>query len=436
MTSIRPPLLQASFLSLFVISASTTFADEWPQWRGPNRDGVWNEKGIVQKFAGPEITVKWRAPISSGYSGPTVADGKVYVSDRIIEPKQQERVHCFDWKTGNKIWTHAYDCIYAKVGYTAGPRAAVLIHEGRAYSLGSMGHFNCLDAAGGKVLWEKDLNTLYKISMPIWGIAASPIIEGNNVIVHIGGAENASLVAFDKGTGTEVWKAHPDRAAYSSPIVIDQAGKRVLVIWTGDNVLGLNPQSGEAYWKHPFKPERMVLAVASPVLHQGHLFFTGFYDGSLLLRLGTDTPTVTQVWRRIGKSEQATDSLHSIISTPIIIGDAIYGVDSYGEFRCLDFKTGDRIWEDQTATRKARWSNIHFVRNGDKVWMFNETGDLIIGELTRKGFNEISRSHLIEPTLDQLRQRGGVCWSHPAFAYRHVFARNDKELVCAGLVAD
>jgi outer membrane protein assembly factor BamB len=374
-------------------------------------------------------------PISSGYSGPTVAGGKVYVTDRVLKPFQ-ERVHCFDWESGNRIWTYAYDCIYKNVGYAAGPRAAVLIDEGRAYSFGSTGLFFCLDAADGKVFWKKDLRALYKIRMPIWGVAASPIIEGQNIIVHIGGEGDACLVAFDKVKGNEIWKALPDRASYSSPIVIDQAGRRVLVSWTGDNVVGLNPKTGAGYWKHPFPPKRMVIAVASPVLHQGHLFFTAFYDGSILLRLATETPSVTKVWRRIGESERVTDSLHSMISTPILIGDAIYGVDSYGEFRCLDLKTGDRIWENQTATRKARWSNIHFVRNENKVWMFNETGDLIISELTRDGFNEISRSHLIDPTLVQLRRRGGVCWSHPAFAYRHIFARNDKELVCASLAED
>ncbi len=110
-------------------------------------------------------------------------------------------------------------------------------------------------------------------------------------------------------------------------------------------------------------------------------------------------------------------------------------MDSHGELRCLDLKTGDRIWEDLTAVPKARWANIHMVRNGDKVWMFNERGELIISRLDPKGFHEISRAKLIEPTTEQLDQRGGVCWSHPAFANRCVYARNDKELVCADLSA-
>ena len=113
--------------------------------------------------------------------------------------------------------------------------------------------------------------------------------------------------------------------------------------------------------------------------------------------------------------------------------DYIYGVDSYGELRCLKASNGDRVWEDQTATPRARWSTIHFVKNGDDIWMLNERGELIIGRLSPEGFKEIDRAKLIEPTTAQLRQRQGVCWSHPAFANRHVFARNDREMVCASL---
>jgi outer membrane protein assembly factor BamB len=411
-------------------------ADDWPQWRGPNRDGVWRETGIVERFESPEIKVRWRVAIASGYSGPTVADGRVYVTDRVVEPEQIERVHCFDWETGQRIWSHSYPCEYRNVSYEAGPRAAVTIDQGRAYSLGTMGHFFCFDAADGTVLWSKDLGSDYRIRMPIWGISSAPLVEGDLVVVQIGGEDGACLVAFDKKTGSERWKALDDQASYSAPIVIEQAGHRVLVCWTGDRVVGLNPQSGELYWEHPFTPSRMVLAIASPVVEQNRVFVTAFYDGSLMLRLDPHRLSVEPVWRRKGPDEKNTDSLHSIISTPYLEGDYIYGVDSYGELRCLEADTGNRLWESLEATPKARWSNIHFVKNADRVWMFNERGELIISRLSPDGFQEISRAKLIEPTLDQLRQRGGVCWSHPAFAYQHVFARNDKELVCASLAQE
>jgi outer membrane protein assembly factor BamB len=146
--------------------------------------------------------------------------------------------------------------------------------------------------------------------------------------------------------------------------------------------------------------------------------------------------SVEKIWRRRGRSERDTDALHAMISTPLLEGDYVYGVDSYGELRCLDARSGDRIWEDRTATPPARWSNIHMVRAGERIWMFNERGELVIATLSPRGFHEISRAKLIEPTMKQLTKRDGVCWSHPAFANRHVFARNDNELVAASLAAE
>jgi outer membrane protein assembly factor BamB len=417
---------------LFVASVQ---ADDWPQWRGPGRDGIWRESGLVERLKDKELKRKWTAEIGPGYSGPTVAAGRVFVTDRIDDPKQIERVHCFDEQTGKKLWTFEYPCDYT-VGYKAGPRACVTVDADRAYALGAMGNFYCFNAADGRVLWNKDLNAEYEIRMPIWGISAAPLVEGELVIVQIGGKRGACLVAFDKTSGVERWRALDDNASYTAPIMIEQAGRRVLLCLTGDNVVGLDPRSGSVFWKYPFPPAKMVISIATPVVERDHVFFTSFYDGSLMLRLLPEKLAVEKVWRRQGLDEKTTDALHSIIATPLLIGDYVYGVDSYGELRCLSAATGDRIWEDQTATPRARWSTIHMVRNGANTWMLNERGDLIIARLSPEGYHEVSRSHLLDPTTEQLRQRGGVCWSHPAFANRCVFARNDNELVCASLAAE
>jgi outer membrane protein assembly factor BamB len=409
--------------------------DDWPQWRGPHRDGVWGETGIIEKFPDKQLKIKWRASIGPGYSGPTVADGRVYVTDR-AKSKKGERVLCFDAKSGEGLWTYSYDRRY-DVGYGDGPRAAVTIDSSRAYALGAMGDLHCLDAAKGDVLWKKDLLAEYKIRLPIWGITAAPLVEGNLLIVEIGG-EQACVVAFDKATGEEKWKSLDDHVGYAAPIIIEQAGRRVLVCWTGDNIVGLDPASGELLWKLPFKPTQMVLNVATPVVHDDRLFVTAFYDGSLMARLDRDKPAAEILWRQKGKSEQHTKALHSIISTPYFDGENVYGVDSYGELRCLDAATGERIWESGDAVPHARWATIHFVRNGDRMFLFNDRGELIIARLARDGYHEISRAQLIEPTTGQLPdpERGGVCWSHPAFANKFVFARNDKEIVCASLAAE
>ncbi len=430
-------MLRFAFLLAVLLNVSSAIADEWPQWRGPNRDGVWSEPAVYDKFPAENLKRRWTVPIGSGYSGPTVAEGCVLVSDRVAEPKQIERIHCFDWKTGERKWTHSYDCPYVDVGYTAGPRASVSVSDGRAYALGTMGHLHCLDVDSGEVLWKHDCNAEYRIKMPIWGIAASPLIYKDLCIVQIGGA-GACVVAFDKQTGKEVWKALDDRASYSAPIVIQQAGEEVLLVWTGEHLAGLKPATGKVHWQVPTPPRNMVINIATPVLDEERerVFLTSFYDGSRMIRLDQDKLAAEKLWEKAGRSERDTEALHSIIATPVFDGEYIYGVDSYGELRCLKAANGERVWEDLTATPPNRWSNIHTVRNGDKYWMFNERGELIICKLSPEGFHELSRAKLIDPTTEQLRRRDGVCWSHPAYAHGHVFARNDKELVCAGLLKE
>ncbi|MGM0490839.1 MAG: PQQ-binding-like beta-propeller repeat protein, partial [Planctomycetota bacterium] len=405
----RKPIIQAILVALLMAQpAGTAFlrGEEWPQWRGPNRDGVWRETGVLKRFPRSQLKHRWRVPISSGYSGPTVADGRVYVTDRVVEPREMERVHCFQWRTGREIWSHAYECSYGGVSYTAGPRAAVTIDDGRAFALGTMGHLHCYDAASGDIQWARDLKEEYDIRVPIWGVSAAPLVYENLLIVQAGGPDNACILALEKSDGSEVWRALDDRASYSAPILIDQAGRRVLVCWTGAHVAGLNPASGTVYWKHPFTPKKMIINVPTPVVAGNWLFVSAFYDGSLMLRLRQDKVAVEPVWRRRGPNERRTDSLHAMISTPYLEDDYIYGVDSYGQLRCLDAHTGDRIWEDLTAVPSNRWANIHLVRNQDKIWMFNERGELIISKLSPEGFDEISRAKLIEPTTEQLSQRG------------------------------
>lgn len=417
------------------LTLSLALGDDWPQWRGPQSDGVWRETGIVEKFAGDSVPIVWRQPIGSGYTGPTVAQGRVYVMDRITKPKAIERVLCFDEKTGQPLWSHTYGAEYGRIGYPAGPRACVTIHEGRAYSLGATGRCFCFDAASGEVQWEKDLNEEYAIEMPIWGIAGSPLIVGDLIILHIGG-KGACIVALNRKTGQEVWKALKDRGQYTTPVLIEQAGQQVAICWTGDSVAGLAVKDGKVLWRYPWKPRNMPIGVATPVVNANRVFCTSFYDGSLMLRLGEQEPTAEKIWQIVGMNERMTDALHSIISTPVFEGDYIYGVDSYGELRCLNAKDGERIWEDLSATPKVRWGTIHFVKNGERYFLFNELGELLIGKLSPQGFQELSRAKLIEPTTDQLPQRGGVCWSHPAYANGHVFVRNDKEIICGDLRAN
>ena len=405
-------------------------AQEWPDWRGINRDGRWKEDGIVTKFKSPIIPLKWSIPVGAGYSGPTVSGGKVYLTDKTEQPEELERVLCIDAENGRIIWIYSYPTRY-QISYPDGPRASVVISDKKAYSLGTMGHLHCFDAQTGKVIWKHDLNREYNIKMPIWGIAATPLIFENKIILQIGGSDGASVLALDKETGKEIWRSLDDDICYSAPIMINQAGKPVLVVWTAENLNGMDPETGKVYWQVQF-PVKMGMAISTPVLYKDYLFVSCFYSGSLLVKLDQKTATASKIWLRVGESEMKTDALQCVINTPVIKDDFIYGVDSYGEMRCLKLSNGDRIWEDLTAVKKDRWAIIHFIDHGEQTWMFNEHGELLITELSPKGLKIISRARLIEPTTGQLNRKGiGVTWSHPAFANHHVFARNDKQLVCA-----
>ncbi len=420
------------FVVLLLVGYSAT-ARDWPDWRGIHRDGKWDETGVLKKFRGDTIPLKWSVPCGTGYSGPTVSGGKVYITDRINTSGEQERVLCLDEETGAVVWSYAYACRYENVGYPAGPRASVVIREGKAYSLGTMGHLFCFNAGTGEVLWKSDLNREYQINMPIWGIAATPLITGSKIILQIGGSQGAAILALDKDTGRELWRALDDGSSYSAPILISQAGKQVVVVWTADNLAGLDPETGRVYWEIPF-PVKMAMAISTPVFTGNHIFVSSFYSGSMLVRLNRQELTAEKVWQRVGESERNTDALHCVINTPVIKEGYIYGVDSYGELRCLELNTGDRVWEDLTAVKKNRWANIHFIQHENQTWMFNEHGELLITELSPLGLKVISRASLIEPTTVQLNRSGaGVTWSHPAFANRHVFIRNDRRLVCADL---
>lgn len=414
----------------------SVLADDWPQWRGPQRDGVWRETGIIERFTDAQIPIKWRAPIAGGYSGPTVADGRVYVMDRPLSPSR-ERVWCFDAKNGDVLWKHEYPCSYGKISYSAGPRASVTIEGGKAWAIGSRGHCHAYDAKSGDVLWSRDLETELDIRMPIWGIAGSPLVSGDRLILQVGGEDGACVVALNKDTGEEIWRALDDPASYSAPILTEHAGRKLVVVLTGARVVGLDPEDGSLVWEHPFPftEGRWVIAIATPVRRDDRLIVTSADMGMLMLRLNSDRPSIEKVWWRKGKGEDDAEGMSLLMCTPYYDGEAIYGANATGVFRAVEGKNGNRLWKDTTATQQMRFSNLHIIQHAKHEWIFNNQGELIICDLSPDGYKELSRARLIQPTKLQQPKRNGVTWSHPAFAYRHVFARNDEEIVCADLSA-
>jgi outer membrane protein assembly factor BamB len=443
LTATSFPCIAILFL---LIATQPVTADDWPQWLGPKRDGVWRETGIIAKFPESGPKVKWRVPVAAGYSGPAVAGGHVYLTDRQqgksggSDPFQRgvipgnERVLCLDENDGSVVWKHEYDCPY-NVSYPAGPRATPVVDSGKVYALGTEGNLFCFNAADGKVVWSRELKKDYSVETPVWGFSAHPLIDGEKLICLVGG--NGSVaVAFNKNTGKEIWRAlSAKEPGYCPPMIYSVGRTRQLIIWHPESINSLDPETGKVYWSQPFAV-RSGLSIPTPRFQNDLLFITSFYNGPIMLRLDRDKPAASIVWRGKSNSERNTDGLHSIMCTPFIDGEHIYGVCSYGQLRCLKTTTGERVWETFAATsgKEVRWANAFLIKNGDRFFLPNEKGELIIARLTPKGYEEISRAKLLEPTNTAAGR--DVVWSHPAFANRCIYARNDKELVSVSLTAE
>lgn len=434
------------------IVASFATADDWPQWLGPKRDGVWREQGIAAKFPKGGPLVRWRTPIGEGYSGPAVSGGKVFVTDRVLKEGVKNPDNAFDNKTrvpgvertlclnevdGKILWKHDYDCEY-KISYASGPRTTPLVANGKVYTLGAMGNLYCYDADKGTVLWTRDLLKDYAKAPPKWGFSGHPILEGDNLICLVGG-KGSVAVAFHKDTGKEVWKAlSSEEPGYAPPTIFEIDGKRQLILWHPESVNALDPQTGKVYWSQKYNKKPQLgagMTIPTPRLDKDKLFFTNFYDGSLMLQVkGTEQPKV--LWQIQGRDVTDTEALHSVMVTPFLKDGYIYGVCSYGELRCLEEATGKRVWSTYKPVtgKSTRWGNAFLVQQADRVILFNEGGDLIISKMSPKGYEELDRANILTPTNSMAGPPGRrVIWSHPAFANRCVYARNDREIVCVSM---
>jgi outer membrane protein assembly factor BamB len=448
------------FFMLAAATVVTTFpalADDWPQWMGPNRDAVWHETGIVDKFpeGGPKEV--WRVVIGGGYAGPAVADGKLYVSDKLLKSGQKdpanqfddktktesvERILCFDARTGHLAWKHQYDCTYT-ISYREGPRCTPTVHEGKVYSVGAMGDLTCLTADKGDLVWKKNFPKDYESRIQLWGYAGHPLVYKNLVICLVGG-KDAVAVAFDKDTGKEVWKALSAKDyGYCPPTLIDAGGVKQLVVWHGEAINGLDPETGKVYWKFPILPNNG-MSIMAPRLAGDFLYAGGNGGAQIVLKLSKDKPDATITWQQepVKQGMKAGPlGLAPINMTPFAEDGVVYGVDQMGMLRAFKAETGERLWwtfkpvlgkNEEEDFKGAAVGTAFVVKNDDRFFLFADNGDLVIAKLTPKGYEELSRAHL---KLDLTHNAFGrkVVWCHPAFADKCVFVRNDKELVCYSL---
>jgi len=277
-------------------------------------------------------------------------------------------------------------------------------------------------AVSGALLWKKNLADEYQIDESA-AISTSPLIEGALLILLIGGKPDAGVVALDKDSGKEAWRSLDEYAAHSSPIMITAGGSRQLIVWTLESVTSLDPATGKPYWREKFNAGGSAGVVPTPVISGSRLLVNG-----LMLNLDADKLGASVLW-----PARPPDRLLSSTSTGLLLNDYLYCGEKSGQLVCREASTGKEVWQTDKATDSNRGSraSIHLTLNGDSVLLFNDRGELIRARLTAEGYHEISRVALIEPTYPFSGNK--LAWSSPAYANRHVFARNDKELKCASL---
>jgi outer membrane protein assembly factor BamB len=426
-----------------LVLATVAAAADWPQWLGPHRDSVWREDGIVEVFPDSGLPVLWRSPIGLGYAGPAVAAGRVYVMDYELisgkltnnpgardELRGRERVLCLDAQSGRQRWVHQYERPY-NLSYAGGPRCTPSVVDGKVYALGAEGNLWCLDAQDGRVLWSVDFVQQYQATIPIWGIAAHPLVDGDYVYCVVGG-ENSVVVAFDRQSGREAWRALSAREqGYCPPTIIEHAGIRQLLVWHAESLNSLDPETGKANWEVPLEP-RFGMAIAAPRLAGSQLLATN-YGVAALLQLSDNQSAPTVVWRGEPKT-----ALYAANCQPLVEDGVIYGCDiDTGALMGVRLADAQRLWQTMAPTtggdRRAAYGTTFLVKQADRFVLFNEQGDLILARLSAEGYQEISRFHVLEATNNTFGRP--VVWSHPAFANRCVYARNDQEIVCVNLAA-
>jgi len=444
----RPIPFTWTIIAVLVLVSHFVAAEDWPQWLGPKRDGVWREDGILERFPDGGPKLRWSVSIGGGYAGPSVADGRVFVMDyarkrnakdgEIFEKGMnenwhrahkagQERLLCLNEADGRVLWTREYPTTYthAKL-YANGPRTTPLVDSDRVYTLGAEGRLSCFEVKTGKERWSRDLKADYRIKAPTWGFGTHPLIDGDRLIAIVGG-KGTAVVAFNKHTGKELWRAASCRnSGYAQPVILEHGGQRQLLAWHGEALCSIQPETGRVYWSSPVKP-RCQMTIGMPRLEGNRLFIMS-WACSRALELGANRPSSRVLWKTGGDI-----GVGGQMSTTWIEDGHIYAGGLSGIYRCVELATGKRVWDTKKVTGSGKvWIGCIFtVKQGSRFFLTNELGDLVIAKMSPAGYDEVDRARIIKQT--SVTQGKPVWWSHPAFANRSIYVRNDHTIHCYSL---
>jgi outer membrane protein assembly factor BamB len=379
---------------------------DWPQWRGPYRDGVSRETGLLTVWPEGGLKQLWQAKTGAGYSSMAVAGGRVFC---LLQDGPEEAAVCWNAETGQELWRFKYPCEY-KDAQGNGPRATPAMDGDRVYTVGATGILHCLKTSNGEKLWQHDLAHEFSAPRPAWGVSFSPLIEGDLLLTNPGGPNGSSIVAFNKITGDEVWKSLNDPPAYSSPIAATIDGRRQILFFTHDGLVSVAPQEGALLWRFPWDT-RFGANVATPIVVSHYVFISSNYDkGCALL----DVSISASSWQVRPVYEH--NRMRNHFSTSVYYKEHLYGFDD-ATLVCMNFRTGKIAWKKKDFKRGSL-----LVADG-RLIILGESGTLALAEATPDDYQELASFPFSTKK----------CWTVPVVANGRLYVRDEERIVCYDL---
>jgi outer membrane protein assembly factor BamB len=385
------------------------FAEDWPQWRGPLRDGV--VTGLSPRTAWPEVLKPgWKVSVGIGHSSPVVVGDRVFVFARQAE---DEVVQALELGTGRPLWKQAYPVPYtlnmAATSHGKGPKSTPAVADGRVFTYGISGILSAFDVLSGRVLWRKEFGAQFKETSPLYGSAASPVVDRGRLIVHVGGSGSGALTAFDPATGSVLWAWKGDGPAYSSPVVADLAGVRQVVTFGETHLLAVSADKGELLWRVPFTTS-WVQNVITPIV-----------KGDLVIYSGLDQPVRALRILKKGAAYAAEPvwenaEVANYMSTPVVVGERVCGLShkKKGQFFCLDAATGRTLW----LSEGRQGENAAMLAGGGALYALTTDSELLVTDPGAAAFTLKNRYNVASSAV----------WAHPVVLADGVLVKDATSL--------
>lgn len=401
--------ISASVVSLL---PPLVFAGDWPQFLGPQRNGTYSGALISESWPSEGPKTLWTYPVGEGFAAPVVSEGKAVIFHR---KANKETIDCLDAATGKPLWSFSYPTTYRDdFGFEEGPRATPAISDGQIYTMGAEGTVHCLELATGKKIWRVSCKDQFSAAKGFFGMACSPLVEDDLVLLNIGGQNGAGIVAFDRKTGKLRWKATNDEASYSSPTAGEFNGRRRVLFFARSGLVAVDPQNGTVAFQYPWRA-RMSASVnaATPLIIGDLVFLSASYNtGAILLKISNDKPE--KIW-------SGDDVLSNHYSTSVYHEGYLYGFDGRQEYgqtlTCVELKTGRSVW------REERFGAGTVTLAGKNLLILRENGELVLAPASPDKFRPLSRAQIL----------GSQVRAYPALTNARLFARDKTKLICVDL---